>query len=211
MLQRVYTASGLLNLGSHQLAGLLHLRKPEHIRQDVRKRFHRSVQVAGCKGKAVGVDIVGVCCPGLCVKHRNVDAHDILLSHLQAHLLLRRHQRRVERGLVHARSGDDKILVGSQYPSLHLLAEGHVLPGKIQELPHQLITLILEELVPPPSCDKFLFRFCKLHAGRSDLCRCHMLSSLLSAHALCRFAEISVRRQACAAISTNLRTAYCFP
>ena len=36
-------------------------------------------------------------------------------------------------------------------------------------------------------------------------------SSRCRAHALCIFAELSVCRQACTAISANLRTAYCFP
>ena len=43
MLQRIYTAPCLLNLGSHELTCFLRLRKLQHIRQNVCQRFYGSI------------------------------------------------------------------------------------------------------------------------------------------------------------------------
>ena len=79
---------------------------------------------------------------------RDAHAHDILFLNLQMHLLLGDHQRDGEHLILHHATRHRHVAVGLFNAGLHLTAEGFVLPYKVKELAHQLIALILEELMP---------------------------------------------------------------
>ena len=101
------------DLGSHKLTGLFHFCQTKHIRQDVCQGFYRSVQITGCKSKAIGINIVGIRCSCFVFKNRNIHTHDILFSGFQINFLLGSHQCRIQRLLRHSCFCNDKIGVGA--------------------------------------------------------------------------------------------------
>ena len=178
MLQSVYTAPGLLNLRRHQLAGFLTLRQPQKVRQQIRQLLHRVVQIPGGEGESVGVYVVGVRRPGVDVKNGDLHAHHISGLRLQIYLLLGRHQRHVEGFLGHPGPGQNEVLVGLPDSRLHLLPERLVLPDQLQKLPHQLIPLILQQLIAAHGGDQLLLQSGQLHAGGIYMFCAHAVRSL---------------------------------
>ena len=173
MLQRIYTASGLLDLCRHKLARFLCLRKFQHIRQDICQRFYGTIQIAGCKCETVRIDIVRIRSPCLSLEDRNINAHDVLLSHFKIDFLLRCHKCCIQCRLVHSGLGYDKVLICREDSGFYFLAKCHVLLDQIQELTHQLISFVLKELMAPSGCDELPLGLRQFHTGRSDLFRCH--------------------------------------
>ena len=170
MLQSIYTSSGLLDLGSHQLAGFFHFCQTKHVRKYVLQGFHRSVQITGGKSKTVGIDIVGIRCSCFIFKNRNIHTHDILFSGFQINFLLGSHQCRIQSFLRHSGFCNNKIGIGTSDTSLYLLTQLHVLTYQVQELSHQLISLILQKLVSAHCSHQLFFLLRKLHTGRIHLC-----------------------------------------
>ena len=107
VLQGVDPAAGLFDLGRHKLAGLLAFREPDQIREQIGQFFHRVVQIAGGKGVAVGVDVVGIRRSCGALKDRDLHAHHVSGMRLQIDLLLGGHQRHVQRLTAHTRAGED--------------------------------------------------------------------------------------------------------
>ncbi len=148
MLKRIDPPPRLFNLTRHQLAGLFTLSQPQHIRQDVRQRLDRAVEVAGSKRKAVRINVVGIGYAGLWVKHRDINAHDIAF-------------RSSGKPPASASSGNveissdiparamTKFLLARSNPCFYLFPKRLIDADKIQKLTHQLITLILQELMSP--------------------------------------------------------------
>ena len=178
MLKRVDPAAGLLDLGRHQLAGFLRLRQLQHIRQHLRQGVHRAVQVAGRKCEAVGVDVVLIRGPGVVIEHRDIHAHHVLAALFQDHLLLRSHEGGAEGLLRHARLGENEVSVRAADALLHLQAELHIEPDKIQEFAHQLIPLVLQQPVTLDRSLELLLQARQLHSGWINLCTGHLRSLL---------------------------------
>ena len=177
MLQGIYTAAGLFNLRCHELAGLFTLGQAQHIRQKVCQAFHRIIQIAGGKGKSIGIDIIGVRSPGLILEHRNLHAHHIPCLGFQINLLLGSHQGHIQGFVCHAGAGQHKILVGRRNACLYLFTKSFVLTHQVQELTHQFIPLILKELVSPDCRRQLFLETGKLHTGGIHMFCTHVMST----------------------------------
>ena len=147
MFQCVHAAAGLFNFGSHQLAAFFHLGQAKKIRQKVCKALHGIVQIGAGKGKAIGINVGRVTGAGLIPEHRHVHTHHIAAVGFQQHFLLGGHHGGVQLFVAHAGAGQHKVLVALGKPGLHTLAQGLVFAHQIQKLAHQLIALILQQLV----------------------------------------------------------------
>ena len=132
--------------------------------------FYRSVQITGCKSKAIGINIVGIRCSCFVFKNRNIHTHDILFSGFQINFLFGSHQCRIQRFLRHSSFCNDKIGVGTSDTGFYFFSQLHILPYQIQELSHQLVPLILQKLMATYCSHQLLFLLRKLHTGRIHLC-----------------------------------------
>ena len=78
---------------------------------------------------------------------RHVDRHDVFLRHIQCNTLFGIQQRLFQHLGAHQRGSDGKGAVGLLETFFHMDADFPVFPNDIKELLHQLIALVLQELV----------------------------------------------------------------
>ena len=179
MLQSINTSASLLDFCCHQLTGFLHLSQSQHIGQYIRKRFYRSVQITGRECETIGIYVIGIRCPCLIVKNRNIYTHNVLHVFHQRNFLFRCHQSLAQSLLGHTGLGNDKVDIGLSDPFFHFQPECHVFADKIQEFAHKLIALILQKSVALDGRDQLGFKPRQLHSGWIYLFGCQV-SSLLS-------------------------------
>ena len=103
------------------------------------------------------------------VKDGDHNAHHVFLAHIKAHLLSGQHERHVERLVAHHAAGDRHCGVRLLYALLHLDTELFILTNKIEEAAHQLIPLILEQLVASAGGDELALEVCQLHSRGVDV------------------------------------------
>ena len=139
----------------------------------IRQLLERIVQLTGRLRKAVREDLGRSAVAGLEIVDRHVHAHDVLIGHAQLDALPRVEQRLFEHFRGHDR-GRDRQRAERLRESLldlrtQLLVQAHV----VEELTHQLVTLIFQKFVTSSSCNKLFLCFCLLHTGRSNLLFSH--------------------------------------
>ena len=183
MLKRVDPAASLLDLSRHQLAGLLDLSELDEVGQNIGKRLDRVVEVGGTKGEAVGIDVVLVGSTGGVGELRNIHVD----------LLLGREQSGFERLITHGSFRQNEIGVSVFDALLYPDPQRLVLFDEFEELTHQLVALILEQLMAAGGGIQFFLKLRKLHSGRVDLFDCHDYH-LIGEYIICHSEEGNARR-----------------
>ena len=103
------------------------------------------------------------------VENGDLDAHDIALRDLDPDLLLGQGHGEVELLLAHAGGGEHEVAAGTADALLDLAAQGEVFPHEVEKPAHELVALILEELMAAPGGGELAAQAGELHPGWNDL------------------------------------------
>ena len=126
---------------------------------------HSGIQFAGGRRETIGIDVGIRLRLGLEIIYGHIDGHDVLERHRQFHALLGIQQSLLQSLGAHQGGGDGERLMHRHQILLHLSPEGADLPDCIQKLLHQLIPLILQQLVAALGGTQLAFQAGEFHTG----------------------------------------------
>ena len=112
-------------------------------------------------------------------KLRYLYAHYVLGACLKSDLLLRRHQRSVERLLGHNRARVNEVSVAVGKLLLNRISQRAGFSDQVKKLTHKLVALILEHFMTANGCGKLFFELSELHSRWIYIHNCHTSTCLL--------------------------------